>query len=332
MAALVYGGHWLAQSDVSADRHVRVIGWTVAGITVSSAMNLLIMSSAPPPDAWYLVGWLRWAVSIGGGVGLLVGVIEARAIERERTTERAIARADFAESQQEWLDYLNSLLRHEVLNTSNVIGGRSTLLLEEYDPDDEARSHLETITRQSEDLTRVIRDVRVLLEATDRHPQYEAADLASTLETEVASLHDRYEGVRTDLSVADDLTVMADDLLPRLFSNLLSNAVEHNDGDSTTVRVTGERRGERAVVRIADDGPGIPAKRLDTLFERDTTRSDTHGLGLFIVRTLAERYGGTVALTETGPDGTTITVELPLAGFGPDTASRDPAWVPTDSE
>lgn|GEM_PF-343166 len=332
MAALVYGGHWLARSDVAPDRYVRVVGWCAAGITVSSAMNLLIMSTTPVPDPWYLVGWLRWAMSIGGGVGLLVGVIEARAIERERTAERATVRADYAESRREWFDYLNSLLRHEVLNTSNVISGRSALLLEEYDPDDEARSHLETITRQSEDLTRVIRDVRVLLEATDRDPQYEAIDLASTLEAEVASLHDGYEGVRTELSVADDLTVMADDLLPRLFSNLLSNAVEHNDGDSPEVHVTGEKTGDSAVVRIADDGPGIPAEQLETLFERDTTKSTTHGLGLFIVRTLADRYGGTVALTETGPDGTTITVELPLAERGPDPAARDVAVVPPDSE
>jgi signal transduction histidine kinase len=111
----------------------------------------------------------------------------------------------------------------------------------------------------------------------------------------------------------DEAPVVADDLLPRIYSNLLRNAVEHNDDAPARVSVTAERTGDAVVVRIADDGPGIPAAERSTLFERSDNTGAAHGLGLYLVRTLAERYGGTVELTETGPDGSAFVVELPAA-------------------
>lgn len=101
---------------------------------------------------------------------------------------------------------------------------------------------------------------------------------------------------------------MADDLLPRVFGNLLSNAVEHNDDAVPRISVTVTEWVDEVTVRIADDGPGIPASERETLFER-SERAD-HGLGLYIVGELVERYGGRVELVETGPDGTTFDVTL----------------------
>lgn len=313
LVVLVYGGYWLNRSDLPSDRHLRIAGWCFGAMLGFLALNLLLILSTPIDTLWELVGWIRWAMAIGAGFGLLIGIIEARAIERERMAERATARADYAESQRELFDYLNGLLRHEVLNTSNVISGRTTLLLEDSDLDESVRGQLAAINRQSESLTEVIRDVRVLLAATNGETTFEPTDLGDVLRDEVESLHDRYDGVQTDLDVPEDLTVLADDLLPRLFSNLIANAVKHNDGDSPRVRITGTADGDAAVVRIADDGPGIADEERETLFERDPSRSDTHGLGLYLVGTLAARYGGDVELTDTGPDGTTFTVELPLA-------------------
>ena len=52
--------------------------------------------------------------------------------------------------------------------------------------------------------------------------------------------------------------VVADDLLDRVSSNLLSNAVEHNERDSPTVSVTVDAGGDDVVVSVADDGPDVP--------------------------------------------------------------------------
>lgn len=323
LVGLVYGGYWLDRSDVSTDRYLRIAGWCFGAMAVFLGLNALIQFVTTLDSLWYLVGWIRWATVLGAGVGLFIGIIEACAIERERAAERATTRADIAESQREWLDYLNSLLRHEVLNTATVIGGRAAFLLDETELDDSVRPHLETIGRQSEEMTTVIRDVRVLIEATDGETELERRDLEAVVRTEVAALHDRYDDVCTDCSVPDDVTVLADDLFPRLFSNLLANAVEHNTSRSPQVTVTGEATDDTVIVHVADDGPGISSDQLDSLFERDRNRSDTHGLGLFIVRTLTDRYGGDVTLADTGADGTTFTVELPCAGTAQSDQSAD---------
>lgn len=106
----------------------------------------------------------------------------------------------------------------------------------------------------------------------------------------------------------------ADGLLERVFSNLLLNAVKHNDRSAPRIRVSVETDDETATVHVADNGPGVPEGQRDTLFERDTDRGSSHGLGLYLVRTLVERYGGSVELTETGPEGSVFTVTLPSAG------------------
>ncbi|MFC7080396.1 sensor histidine kinase [Halorussus caseinilyticus] len=259
------------------------------------------------------VSWGRWAASVGGTTGLLVGYIEARAIQRELEAQRAAIRAEEAENQRQWLDYLNGVLRHEVLNTANVIVGYASLLLEDESLDDATRAQLETIHRQGKDMTKVIRDVQVLLDATSDVAQLDPTNLSEILDAELDQLRDTYESVTVEASIPDDVFVLADELLPRTFSNLLRNAVEHNDADSPEVRLSVERVGDSAVVRVADNGPGIPANQHTTLFERGDNTGAKHGLGLYLVRTLVERYGGSVELAETGPDGSVFTVELPIA-------------------
>jgi two-component system phosphate regulon sensor histidine kinase PhoR len=84
------------------------------------------------------------------------------------------------------------------------------------------------------------------------------------------------------------------------------------------VRVIGERRGDRVVLQVKDDGPGIATEHLPRLFERfyrvDAGRSRERGgtgLGLAIVKHLVDAMGGTIAVASTPGTGTTFTVELP---------------------
>jgi signal transduction histidine kinase len=69
-----------------------------------------------------------------------------------------------------------------------------------------------------------------------------------------------------------------------------------------------------ACIRIADDGPGIPARLSERLFEPfvSGSGSDGSGLGLTISRELAASHGGDLRLVQTGPAGTTFELRLPL--------------------
>jgi len=101
-------------------------------------------------------------------------------------------------------------------------------------------------------------------------------------------------------------------LLERIVSNLVGNAVKH--GGSARILVSAE--GGHAHITIADDGPGIAPEdqeRIFTEFERLGARSDGLGLGLTIVRRLAELLDIGITLDSAAGDGARFTLRLPLA-------------------
>jgi signal transduction histidine kinase len=106
------------------------------------------------------------------------------------------------------------------------------------------------------------------------------------------------------------------DELLRLSLNLMENALRHTPA-GTHVRATVEAADGHVVLTVADDGPGIPAQVREKVFERfvrgEGDRGGSFGLGLSIVRAVAQAHGGEVDLTSPtdGDRGTRFTVTLP---------------------
>ena len=311
---VVAGLLWHRRNGLPADRYPRLAGWVVGSGVGVLALNLVMIAAWSTGSFIQDAAWAIQAAAMGTAAGMIFGSIEARAIERALLAERARVRADEAEAQREWLEYLNGLLRHEVLNTANVVVGYSDLLLQNHDGDEQDHEQIERIARQSRRMTEVIQDVRLLIEAAKEEESFDPVDVVDVVEGEAAGIADRYDDVVVETALPDRALVAADDLLSRVFSNLLDNAVEHDDGDLTHVRVAVEAAPDLVTVRVEDDGPGVPEHERETLFERG---SGDHGLGLYLVRTLVERYGGSIALEETGPEGTTFRVELPTVDVDP---------------
>ncbi len=306
---LVLGGYRLPETVVPEDAYGHIGLLTLAGGAVLGTFSLLTGVAVLPDFVWVLVGSLRWGFSVGAGVGFLVGFLHARSVERSVAARVAAVRAEETEQRREFLTYINGLLRHEVLNTANVIGGHAELAAEAAD-ETELERRLGVVERQSDELTTVIEDVRFLTEVVHKDGQAEAIDLRATLERELRTLRDRHDGVETSLSAPESVWVEADPLLRRVFSNLLENAVEHNDAEPPEISVTVLATEETATVEISDNGPGVPESMRDSLFDLDIRNDTTHGLGLQIVARLVERYDGTVEIADTGPDGTTVAVTL----------------------
>ena len=106
--------------------------------------------------------------------------------------------------------------------------------------------------------------------------------------------------------------------LTQVFANLLNNAAKYTD-QGGTIRVDAPRREGRAVVRVHDDGPGIPPQMLSAIFDAfrqvDETLDRAHGglgIGLTLVKQLVELHGGTVTAHSDGVNqGSEFIVELP---------------------
>ncbi|MFH9421761.1 sensor histidine kinase [Streptomyces sp. NPDC017529] len=99
----------------------------------------------------------------------------------------------------------------------------------------------------------------------------------------------------------------------RVLGNLLDNAQRHAEG---AVRASVVREGEWAVLRVEDDGPGVPPEERERIFERFVRLDDARsrddggaGLGLAIARDVAERHGGTLVVRE----GSVFELRLPAA-------------------
>ncbi len=113
-----------------------------------------------------------------------------------------------------------------------------------------------------------------------------------------------------------DATVLADDLISEVFVNLVGNAAKFG-GPGVDVTISVREEGDAVFVTVADTGPGIPDDLKTRLFERyqrGTTKKSGKGLGLYIVRMLVERYGGSVRAGDRVPghpeEGAAITFTL----------------------
>lgn len=115
--------------------------------------------------------------------------------------------------------------------------------------------------------------------------------------------------------VPSDLQIDADpEQLFRIVLNLVRNAAQAVNGRATgEIRVSASRNGQRVLIHVADNGPGVPDKVRERLFQpfAGSASAGGSGLGLVISRDLARAHGGDISLVSTGPRGTTFRIEIP---------------------
>ena len=129
-----------------------------------------------------------------------------------------------------------------------------------------------------------------------------------------------HAGSAIAVAVPDDLVLSCERLaLDQILDNLITNAIKYGDGGA--IAVAAARDGAVARIRVSDRGVGIPAADQARIFERferavadPGTAPTGFGVGLWLVRRLAEAMGGSVALESRPGEGATFTVTLPLHG------------------
>ena len=106
--------------------------------------------------------------------------------------------------------------------------------------------------------------------------------------------------------------------LIEVLGNLVENAVKYSP-EGGPVRISWERIGDRARLRVSDEGLGVPEDAFSTIFDRftrvalpDREHIRSTGLGLYLVRELVTRMGGDIEVESTLGRGSTFTVTLPL--------------------
>ena len=153
----------------------------------------------------------------------------------------------------------------------------------------------------------------------ERPPEPVAVGLASALEAAGEDAGLSADGVGLDVLVDPQVQVLADaEQLHRVLVNLLRNGREAIGGvrlEGGLIQATAESRDGEVVARIADNGPGLPERALERIFQpfAGSGRPGGAGLGLAISRELARANGGDLSLAATGASGAVFELRLPAA-------------------
>ncbi len=205
---------------------------------------------------------------------------------------------------------------HEFKNPLASIRSASELLSQTDDP--AQREQLAaTVDKEVARLSRLLSAVREVSKIDA------AVDLEEATSVELRSLLTELRGVesRIDLSLpAHPVVVTAsEDRLVQALRNITDNAISFSPPEGR-VRVSVTQDDAHALIRIDDEGPGIPPEHVDRIFDRFfsfrpnvTQRADHDGLGLAIARSIIEAYGGTIRAMNLTPRGARIEVRMPVA-------------------
>jgi signal transduction histidine kinase len=202
---------------------------------------------------------------------------------------------------------------HELRTPLTAVLANLELLEEELSGDQ--RETAGAALRSTQRMRRLVADLLLLARAdAGREAARVPVDLGDVLVEAAAELEPVAADHELTVAAAPGAVVEgARDELHRLVLNLIDNALKHTD-PGTAIRATVERRDDEVVLAVEDEGPGVPAEIAPKIFDRfvrgASDRGGSSGLGLSIVRAVAETHGGSVAL-EPSETGARFVVHLP---------------------
>ena len=222
-----------------------------------------------------------------------IGVLED--ITERKQAERALA--DEKDRAELYLD----LMGHDINNLNQVAHGYLELIDGTVE-DEELKQLVSKPMEAIRESSRLIENVRKLQRGRSgnyRPEVYDIGELVEKVASQFTSRPDKYVSIAC--SAVKGMRVQANELLRDVFSNLIDNAIKHTAGPVfINVRVlSGAKKEKRqyCTVMIDDNGPGIPDDMKERVFnrmQRGDTKASGSGLGLYLVKTLVDSYGGKV--------------------------------------
>jgi nitrogen fixation/metabolism regulation signal transduction histidine kinase len=205
----------------------------------------------------------------------------------------------------EYLKLLNSILRHDIKNSLTIMQASLEMtdrnlrkINDESIPKILGRAY--NAIRHS---NRLIDEVKILEEAIPAGFDLKVVDLREIID----SITGKYQ---VKITVKGGAFALADEALGSAFDNIISNAVTHGKTDRIDIEI--KSGSGVSVVRIADYGIGIPAEIRSKIFEKGfTSAGKSHtGLGLYIAKSIINRYGGVLRIEKNKPNGAAFVIEL----------------------
>ena len=246
-------------------------------------------------------------------VELRVSVAEIRMageVERLYSIENLSGELTARESSA-WRNLIR-VLTHEIMNTLTPVSSLAETaagLIDRSDATEDIRDAVETIARRSEGLMKFVSRYRELLKVP--RPDIQRISVLNVLNGAATLLANDLDGVsvRTEV-IPESLEVEADpQLLDQVLVNLLRNAADAmQDVPAPQLRLCGELQDGRVILRVSDNGPGIPVEAMEQIFiPFFTTKRDGNGIGLSVSRQIMTAHHGEIVV-DSNAGGTTVSL------------------------
>ncbi len=274
---------------------------------------------------------LEWRMSSHVEPGLRIGIaldiserIQLEERRREMLEREQAARA-IAERHSRTKDDFIAVLSHELRTPLNAIVGW-VHILKRRGGSPELMKGMDAIERSVKTQARIISDILDVsrINSGKLRLEHESTDPAELVSASLASLRsaidEKHLSVKLEVAGEQGGAWLDPARFQQIFWNLMTNAIKFSH-DGGEIKLGLRRDGDRLSMTVQDFGQGIRPEFVDQLFDRfsqsDSPGNRYHGglgLGLSIVKHLAELHGGTIRVLQTGVgEGTTMEVQLPVA-------------------
>ena len=269
-------------------RFIRRLGCLFVGLVIFTTVGLSILTHT---QQFVIV------VAIGALIIIVMSTsfaIAWRRVSRRLTAEDRLRRQLMAD------------VAHELRTPLAILQGRIEGLLDGVYARDDAR--LDELLDETRHLSRLVEDLRTIAnaEAGALELRKEPTDIGELIRDSAYSLD-----APINVQLIGDLPSIDIDpvRIREVLLNLLSNALQH----AKEVAIRAEADSRDVIIRVIDNGSGIPAEELPRIFDRFTKGAGSRGsgLGLAISRNLVLAHRGTIHAASKAGEGTTITVTLP---------------------
>jgi two-component system sensor histidine kinase KdpD len=237
------------------------------------------------------------------------------ALERERLTAEVVETSALRRSDEIKTAVLRSVSHDLRSPLTAIVAAGEALSSPSLAPEDRVEL-ADTIAHESRRLARLVDQLLDLarLQAGTAEPREDWCSLEEVIR---AAVEDTGAPERVKLAIGSDLPLLRADAgqLRRAFANLIENALRYGDHEPVSVRA--RVSGGRILMRVVDQGPGIPLAEQERIFapfyRGPGAAGQGSGLGLAIVRGLLEANGGHVHVESLPGQGTSFVIDLPLA-------------------
>lgn len=274
---------------------------------VKAAFNRWVSTGQPAPEpveyrTRHADGSWRWMEASGKVHAKALGCEGYITNSREITARK---------ERQQQLELFDRVIRHNLRNEMNVIRGAADLLQSKETGEGVHRAS--QIKKKCNELLATVKKQRDIAQLLRQSPTQSVINVQAALDTICSELRSAHPDAKVAISCENKTRLRADDKFVYALEELITNGIIHNDSDTPTVEVAVTESREQVRITVTDNGPQIPEMERRVIANPENRSPLYHGsgLGLWLVKLIISRSGGTVQFVETEQEGNTIALSVP---------------------